>query len=428
MLRPSYSVQINVAVAVLTGNVRELPGTSCPRYCGASMRVLIAFDKFKGALTAEQACAVVADVLRLAHPDWELDPCPLTDGGDGFAEILTRACGGVVRDAPVEAVGGGSVVAKFGLTTLGSIRAGARAMLDVPSLSATTPVGIVEMAQASGLSLLPPASRDPRWVDTRGTGQLIRAAMAAGADCVILGVGGSGTHDLGLGALTQLGLHLWAADGVALPSASPGYWRRIQRMTGAPGAGLVPIRIACDVSNPLLGPTGATATYGGQKGLRAEDQPWLESETARVSALLGAHCGAPASLRDVPGAGAAGGIAFGLMCAAGARLVSGFALVSESVGLDARLRAADVVVTGEGRFDATSMTGKAAGEVVRRATQLGKPVHVLAGQVAFGDRIPGLLFHPVTPPDVDLADALRDVHDHLAATATRVFRTAAGGS
>jgi glycerate 2-kinase len=388
------------------------------------MRVLIAFDKFKGALTAEQACAVVADVLRVEHPDWESDPCPLTDGGDGFAEVLTRACAGVVRDTPVEASGGRSILAKFGLTTLGSVRAGARALLDVPSLSASTSVGIVEMALANGLNLLPPSSRDPRWLDTRGTGQLIRAAVAAGAECVVLGVGGSGTHDLGLGALTELGLRLWADDGEALPSAAPGYWSRLQRMTGAPDARLVPIRLACDVSNPLLGPFGAAATYGRQKGLRAEDEPWLESETARASALLSAHCGASPSLRDVPGAGAAGGIAFGLMCAAGARLVSGFALVSESLGLDARMRAADVVLTGEGQFDATSMNGKGTGEVVRRAVQMGKAVHVLAGQVSVAAGPPGLFLHPITPAGLELADALRDAHHYLAAAATRVLRGA----
>jgi glycerate kinase len=385
------------------------------------MRVLIAFDKFKGSLTAEQACAVVAGVLRVEHPDWESDLCPLTDGGDGFAAILTRACAGAVREAPVEASGGGSVLAKFGLTTLGAFPACARAMLDVPSLSASSAVGIVEMAQANGLHLLPPASRDPRWLDTRGTGQTILAAMAHGAACVVLGVGGSGTHDLGLGALTALGLRLWADDGEALPSAAPAHWSRLQRMTGAPGARVVPIRMACDVSNPLLGPGGAAATYGRQKGLRAEDEPWLEFETARVSALLAAHCDAPASLREVPGAGAAGGIAFGLTCAAGARLVSGFALVSGCVGLDARLRAADVVVTGEGQFDATSMNGKGTGELVRRATGMGKKVHVLAGQVAFADPVPGLFLHAVTPPDVALGDALRDAHHYLAATAARAL-------
>ena len=176
------------------------------------MRVLIAFDKFKGALTAERACAIVGDVLRLEHPDWESDACPLTDGGDGFAEILTRACAGVVRDALVEASGGGSVLAKFGLTAMGSVPAGARALLDVPSLSASTSVGIVEMAQANGLHLLPPASRDPRWLDTRGTGQMILAAMTAGAECVVLGVGGSGTHDLGLGALQFFGGQAFGAQ------------------------------------------------------------------------------------------------------------------------------------------------------------------------------------------------------------------------
>jgi glycerate kinase len=388
------------------------------------MRILIAFDKFKDALTAEQACSVVANALRLEHRDRDCDVCPLTDGGEGFAEIFTRACAGVVQSTSIEASGGGSVLAKFGLTTLGSVPGSARACLELAALPASAVVGVVEMAQANGLTLLPPASRDPRWLDTRGTGQLIQAAIAAGAACVILGVGGSGTHDLGLGALVQLGLHLRAVDGNALPSAAPGHWSRLRAMTGSPGAGLVPLRLACDVSNPLLGPTGAAATYARQKGLRTEDEPWLESETARISALLCAHCGSPESLRDAPGAGAAGGIAFGLMCAAGARLVPGFTLVSASVGLDARLRAADVVLTGEARFDDSSMNGKGPGEIVRRAVQLGKQVHVLAGQVAFTTPMPGLFLHPITPPRVEPSDALRDAERHLAETAKRVLPSA----
>ncbi len=388
------------------------------------MRILVAFDKFKDALTAEQACSVVAEALRLEHADWDCDVCPLTDGGDGFAEIFTRACAGAMHGTRVEGSGGGPILAKFGLTTLGSIPERARASLGFAALAASAVVGVVEMAQANGLTVLSPLSRDPRWLDTRGTGQMIQAAIAAGAACVVLGVGGSGTHDLGLGALAQLGLRLWAGDGTALPSAAPGQWSRLAGMTGAPGEGLVPIRIACDVSNPLLGPTGAAATYAHQKGLRTADEPWLEHETARISALLCDHCGAAASLREVPGAGAAGGMAFGLMCAASARLVPGFALVSECVGLDSRLRAADLVLTGEGRFDATSMNGKGPGEIVRRALQLGKKAHVLAGQVRFKDRLPGLFLHPVTPPGMKREDALRDAQRHLADAAKRVLRSA----
>ncbi len=393
------------------------------------MRVLLAFDKFKDSLTAPQACEHAARALCELHPDWPLDHCPLADGGEGFAEILTRAAAGSLYRAHVAGPRGESVEAQFGLVLVGKIPAAARTQLGLPALPENAPIAVVELAQASGLALLPPAARDPWHTTTLGTGQLIRlAADRFGAQAVVLGVGGSATHDLGLGALTALGLEFLADSGERLSPPLPMSWTRLGRVAGKILPSLPPLRIACDVDNPLLGPRGAAAAYGPQKGLRAADLRRLEHESARVALMLATHSRQPDALMDLPGAGAAGGTAFGLLCAAGARLVPGSALVAAWLDLDARLAAAEVVLTGEGRFDASSHAGKGPGTVVARARALGRPVHVFAGAAeaetkvaGFGD--PALQPHlrVITPPDTPEADALRHAGANLARAVAAAF-------
>jgi glycerate kinase len=176
-----------------------------------------------------------------------------------------------------------------------------------------------------------------------------------------------------------------------------------------------PIRIACDVTNPLLGARGAAAIYGPQKGLRAADFQRLDHETARLAMLVCGYAGKPDTLMELPGAGAAGGISFGLMAVAGAELLPGFDLVSAWLDLDARLAAADLVITGEGRFDESSLSGKGPGAVAARALALGKPVHVFAGQVTAANR-DRLSLHAITPPGTPLERALQAASSNLAAT------------
>jgi glycerate kinase len=245
-------------------------------------------------------------------------------------------------------------------------------------------------------------------------------AAAAGAGAILLGVGGSATNDLGLGALAALGLHFTDATGRPVDPPVPAEWSRIVRVSGSVPAKLPPVFIACDVTNPLLGPRGAAAVYGPQKGLRPADHARLEQESERIVNLLCLHCGQPNTLKDLPGAGAAGGISFGLMAAAGAKLLPGFDLVSAWLELETKLAAADIVVTGEGRFDASSLEGKGPGAVAARALALGKTVHVFAGQVSAPMR-PGLALHAITPPGTPLAQALREAPRNLAATAGRMF-------
>lgn len=374
------------------------------------MRVLVAFDKFKDALSAPEACRVAAETLQARHPDWELDVCPLTDGGDGFAELLTCAAGGALRGAGVTGPLGSPVEAKFGL---------AEAPAAVAALGIRGRVAILEMAQASGLALVPPAQRNPWRTTSRGTGELLLAAAREGVEAILLGVGGSATHDVGLGALTALGLTAMAADDAIIANPVPETWAALARVGGKIAAPLPPLLIATDVTNPLMGTFGAANVFAPQKGLLPEDLTRLEYMTGRVAAMLCSLAGKHPLLCETPGAGAAGGLAFGLHCAADARLVRGFDLVSAWLGLEARLAAADIVLTGEGSFDASSLAGKAPGEVVRRAAALGKRVHVFAGRVATPAE--GFTAHTVTPPGMDLAAALQGAPQHLATSVRMAF-------
>ena len=395
------------------------------------MRVLIAFDKFKGSLGASQACELTARALRGRHPDWQLDLCPLADGGEGFGSILTRAAGGEFVTCKVTGPRGALMDAPLGLVHVSKIPAAAQTRLGLRPPVGTTPapprpladdgtVAIIEMAAASGLALLPPEQRDPWRTTTYGTGQLIRAAAGLGPKLILLGAGGSATHDLGLGALSAMGLEFHSADGETIRPPLPVHWPRIAHLAGGIFSPLPPIRIAGDVTNPLLGPSGAARIYGPQKGLRPEDHARLESESGRLALLLCGYCHQPPTLIDAPGSGVAGGLAFGLMTAAGAGLLPGFDLVADWLGLEARLAAADLVITGEGCFDASSQQGKAAGSLAGRARRLGKPVHFFTGQ-ANAPATDGMALHVITAKGMPPAQAFAGAGGFLTHAVTAAF-------
>jgi glycerate 2-kinase len=382
------------------------------------MRVLVAFDKFKDALTAPEACAAATTPLEKVRPEWTIDCCPLADGGEGFAAILTSSMRGAWHTCTVSGPQpGSSVESGFGLVATARIPAAARALLDVRNGT----LAVVEMATASGLALLPPAQRNPWRTTSVGTGELLRS-VALRADSLLLGVGGSATHDLGLGALRALGWRAFDAAGNDIEVVTPEHWPRVARLQPADTA-LPPLRIASDVENPLLGPRGAAHVYAPQKGAAPAEIPKLEAATARLAGLLEQALERGAELRDRPGTGAAGGITYGLMLAAKAQLLSGAALVGAWLDLDRRIEAADVIVTGEGRFDTSSLEGKGPGAVVRRALAAGKPVHVFAGRVALEEIPPGVTAVAITPPDEPLAEALRCAPANLAAAVERFART-----
>jgi glycerate 2-kinase len=387
------------------------------------MRVLLAFDKFKDSLSARDACTFAGAALAERHRDWVLDVCPLSDGGEGFSEILTQAVRGQMIGSSVMGPREEEVQATLGMVPFDRIPKAALALLPAPPEYARSApnIAVIDMASASGLALLEPEDRDVWETTTVGTGELIRTATELGAAAILLGVGGSATHDLGLGALAALGLEFQNARGGAVFPPIPARWREINHVDGRVDPPVPPIRIACDVSNPLLGAKGAAATYGPQKGLRPGDLARLDHESARLAMLLCGHFQRPDTLMERPGTGAAGGISFGLMTAVGAELVAGFDLVSAWLDLDARLANADLVITGEGRFDDSSLSGKGPGAVAARALALGKPVHVFAGSTTATNLPPNLKVHSITPPGVPLDQALRLASLNLARTIRGAF-------
>lgn len=378
------------------------------------MRVLLAFDKFKDSVTAERACEIAAGALASARPDWTVDRCPLADGGEGFAETLALAAGGKLISCTVTGPRGSRVAARYGIVSISRVPLAARQRMGPLSGGPAARIGIADMASASGLALVPGALRDPERCTSAGTGELISALSMEGVAAVLLGVGGSATHDLGLGALGALGLRFRAGDGSPIDGMVPLDWPRLRSIEGRIAAGLPPVLIACDVNNPLLGPEGALAVYGPQKGLVPGRAAALERETGRVARLLAARFGRPEALLERPGAGAAGGTAFGLLAGLGASLLPGFDLVSAWLDLDRRLDAADLVLTGEGRFDDSSLRGKGPGEVARRALARGKAVRVFAGHVSLARPVEGLEARAVTPKGMALDEALRRAPELLA--------------
>lgn len=385
------------------------------------MRVLLAFDKFKDAVSAGEACDVAQRALRGVRPEWTIDCCPLTDGGEGFEEILANAVGAQRVEVKVAGPRGGFVDAGFALAPV------SRFPVEVsgPWLSAlpvapSSPVAIFEMARASGLSGVPLPLRNPWETSSYGTGQLIRAATELGAKLILLGVGGSATNDVGVGALSALGLEFHGETGERFRLAPPREWTKIVRLDGELFPTIPPILVATDVTNPLLGPRGATRLYGPQKGLSPDTTEPLERGVARMAAMLCNHHHCSPALTERPGAGAAGGIAFGLLCAGKAQLVPGYKLAAECIGLAERIARADVVVTGEGRFDATSLEGKGPGAVLATAVHQGKRAHVFAGQITA--MIDGVSLHSLTADGPIDRSVLNDTKSRLAAAIQREFR------
>ena len=329
------------------------------------MRVVIAPDKFKGSLTALEAAEAMARGLSRVDPCAEIDRVPMADGGEGTVAALVAATGGSYRTVTVTGPLGEPVVASFGL--LGDGRTAA-----------------LEMASASGLWLVPPALRDPLRATTRGTGQLLLAALEAGARRVIVGIGGSATNDGGAGLGQALGFRLLDTQGRELGPGGGELDRlaRIERTGQAAGLGSATIAVACDVTNPLCGPRGASAVYGPQKGATPEMVERLDRNLGHFADIVARDL--DVAVRDIPGSGAAGGLGGGMVAFAGGRLEGGVNLVIEAVNLRERLHSADLCLTGEGALDGQSAFGKTAVGVARLAHSLGCPTLAIAGSIGPG--------------------------------------------
>ncbi|MBW1596049.1 glycerate kinase [Streptomyces sp. JJ38] len=329
-------------------------------------RVLIAADKFKGSLTAVEVAEHVTAGLRRARPGLDVEALPVADGGDGT--VAAAVAGGFERrEATVTGPLGTPVTAAYAL------RGG---------------TAIVEMAEASGLQLLPAGVFAPLTATTYGSGELLLAAIEAGATSVVFGVGGSATTDGGAGMLAALGARFLDADGEPLaPGGGP-----LRELAEADLSGLDPrlkdvdIVLASDVNNPLTGPTGAPAVYGPQKGASEEDVATLDAALAHYAGVLETAIGPRAAeCAAAPGAGAAGGIGYGALVGLDATFRPGIEILLDVLGFAPALERADLVITGEGSMDAQTLHGKAPAGVADAARAAGKPVVAVCGRLAIDE-------------------------------------------
>jgi glycerate kinase len=327
------------------------------------VRILVAPDKFRGTLTARQAAEAFATGWRRERPDDELELVPIADGGEGTMDALVESLVGRVVPATVSGPLGDPVDAAFGLA---------------PSGRGT--LGVVEMARASGLALLGEFRRDPLRASTRGTGELMALAIDAGADRLIVCLGGSATNDGGVGMTEALGGRFLDERGrpIADGGAGLGALARIDLSALHSGVSRVAVTGACDVDNPLVGPSGSSAVFGPQKGASPDDVIVLDRGLANLAAVVERDLGI--ALRSEPGAGAAGGLGFGLMAFCGAKLRPGVQVVMDAVGLSDRIAGADLVITGEGSFDDQSLRGKAPAGILQACGLAGVPVAVVCGR------------------------------------------------
>ena len=328
------------------------------------MKLVIAIDSFKGSLDTLQAGEAVARGVLRCDPAANVTVLPLADGGEGTVNALTSANGARRCEAVVSDPLGRPVTAVYGVTENGA--------------------AVMEMAAASGLTLLTAEERDPLLTTTYGVGEMIRHAIVAGCRDFLIGIGGSATNDGGVGMLQALGFSFRNDAGQEIPRGACG----LAELRSIDAAGALPslrdcrFRIACDVTNPLCGPNGCSAVYGPQKGASPTDvaqmDDWLSRYAAMTADLLGTDHSA------TPGAGAAGGLGFAFLAYLNGELRSGISLVMEQIGLDSALVGADLVITGEGRLDEQSAMGKAPAGVAALAKQHGIPVLALCGCVGNG--------------------------------------------
>ncbi len=377
------------------------------------MRIVIAPDSFKESASAAAVAQAIATGWRRVFPEADIVTVPMADGGEGTVDALVAATNGSRITANVCGPLGDPVDAVYGILGDGT-------------------TAVIEMAAASGLPLVAPERRNPAVATTRGTGELIRHAIERGARRLILGIGGSATNDAGAGMAQALGYALVDDSGADLPRGGIAL-ARLARIDGTrkhPGLAQCEILVACDVTNPLCGPNGASHVYGPQKGASPAMAAELDSALHHFGEIVRAQLGV--EVMDLPGAGAAGGLGAGLVAFAGAQLRRGVDLVAEACGLEARMQGADLVITGEGRLDAQTAHGKTPAGVTLMAKRLNIPVIALAG--ALGPGYESLYnagidaMYSICPGPISLEESMARTPELLAAAAEAVARTWRGAT
>lgn len=370
------------------------------------MKVLIAMDSFKGSCSSLEAGNAVAEGVRRVYPLANVTVLPIADGGEGTGASLAAALGGTTHWVTVLDPLGRCIKAPFYL---------------LPNATA-----VVELATASGLTLLTEPERDPEITSTHGTGQLIQAALNAGARKLIIGLGGSATNDGGAGLARALGVRFFdEMDQELAPGGAE--LSRLQRIDVGqldPRLQETEILVACDVNNPLLGPRGASAVFGPQKGATPEQVLRLDSALANYHRVLADSL--QIDLKDLPGAGAAGGTTIALLAFAKATLQPGIDVVLNTLGFEKMLQGADLVITGEGRIDTQTLHGKVIMGIARRTKKHGVPLLALAGSVgpdteALYEQGVTAMF-PIAPGPISLQESMQRAKELLTDTAHRCLR------
>jgi len=371
------------------------------------MRIVIAPDSFK-------ECACALDVAQCLREGWlQVDPLalitlvPMADGGEGTVDAMTAATAGRFVTATVTGPMGGAVGARYGILGDGC-------------------TAVIEMAAASGLALVLPERRDPRIATTFGTGELIRDALERGLHRIILGIGGSATNDAGAGMAQALGYRLLDDRGEDLPRGGAALAGLARIDSGRKLSSLeeVEIRVACDVTNPLCGPEGASRVFGPQKGASSEVVGELDAALDNFARVVETQLGI--GVADLPGAGAAGGLGAGLVAFTGAKLVPGADLIAEACGLADRIRGCDLVITGEGCLDGQTAKGKTPVGVARVARKAGVPVIAVGGKLGEGfEQLHKLGIDAVlsiAPGPISEAESIANARDLLRETGERIAR------
>jgi len=376
------------------------------------MKIIICPDSFKGSLSASDAAAAIDAGVASAFSDAKRELIPLADGGEGTVDALTSVSGGQIINLEVAGPLGEPVQAYYGVMGDGK-------------------TAVIEMAAASGLDLVPSAKRDPRFTTTYGTGQLILDAYNRGYRSLIIGIGGSATNDAGTGALSALGVRFLDAHGQVLPpgGAALAHLSKIDTSAMKIDPSTLNIRVACDVTNPLVGPEGASVVYGPQKGASSEIARELDDALKNFASIVERDLGI--TIANTPGAGAAGGLGAGLMAFLDAHLESGIDIVLDVTRFDDRIIDTHLILTGEGRVDRQTAFGKVISGVLKRAKRAGVPVVVIAGGVGEGSE----LLYPlgatgifsIAPGPITLEESINSTRELLSRTAENIVRVYAAG-
>lgn len=373
------------------------------------MKVVVAVDSFKGSLTSMEAGEAVREGIQRACPQAEVIVRPLADGGEGTTEALVEGLGAELRKIVVTGPLGKPVSAHYGYLSKGQ-------------------TAIIEMAQAAGIMLLSKTERNPLMTTTYGVGEMVKDALEKGCQKFIIGIGGSATNDGGLGMLQALGFVFLDKNGKQVGQGAQALGQVVSVCTENVHKGLLKctFKVACDVTNPLCGENGATYIYGPQKGVTEEMRVSLDRDMAHFAHISKEVLGRDFALSE--GAGAAGGLGFALLAYLGARLSPGIELIVEAVKLEAELKDADILVTGEGRLDHQTAMGKAPAGVARLAQKYGAKVVAFAGGVTKDAKAcneAGIdAFFPIVRGITTLEEAMEpDVaRENMADTAEQVFR------